>query len=482
MWLRTMINLFSGQKPALAHPAQARDTSRISSQHDEVLLSQIEQELCQGTLTYAYDLSPPNEPRTQHVPVTGNHSDGSPQSHSSIQRPTVNRSSTYHSRSLEHILLPPPPSQTSRQTSPTRGSVFDSEKAQRRASKLTSWFQGDSQPTKLGIIGVTDQERPQHRQDPDTLESPSADAHHQRSRSIVTSTKPAMASRFSFFSSKTTLPKSPPLHGVEEWVSAEPSKVLFPGGPPDSFSPAAFKSLQQKAEGLVSRLQAATIALQESSAEKETLAEEQQGAEFRAEQFKIQLDNIATKLAEQDEAMMNLVDELAKEKMARQEEKDQHRRSLKMIERRGKDQKASSGRISWANTVSDGGFESEDDSSAESIFSQRNNMHSPTMSMSSVSTNSPDMQQEFDFGSALPVQVVRLRMPHHPASAKGQPVVAVGAHPNNKKCGTCGEVRSSEAWTAYQGLHEENADLRHRVAELEGALDGCLDVVGRLGG
>jgi hypothetical protein len=296
-----------------------------------------------------------------------------------------------------------------------------------------------------------------------------------------------MASRFSFFSSKVSLPKPASLAPDlgDELLDMDVSNALFPAGPPDPTSPAAFKSLQQQAERLLARLQTAyrerTLQLRDMAAEKEALAEETEGAKTRARHLKIQLDDTSVKLAEQDEAMMNLVDDLAQEKLARREEEEARKRTVRLVEHNSPP-KTSHRRISRANTVSDSGFESEDDSPAESVFSRRNGAHSPTMSMSSVSsTNSPDGYHlsELHVPTSTP-HAARLRIPTSQLATKGMPAAYrpdLHEEPTQSGCPNCQGVRASEAWSVLGVLKEENQCLKHRIGELEGALDGCLDVV-----
>ena len=126
--------------------------------------------------------------------------------------------------------------------------------------------------------------------------------------------KPAMASRFSFFSSKASLVKPilVPDDLRDGLLEMDVTAALFPNEPANPFSPASFKNLQQQAEGLLLRLQMAykerTIALRDMTAEKEAVAEESMGAATRAKHLKMQLDGMTAKFAEQDEAMLNLVD------------------------------------------------------------------------------------------------------------------------------------------------------------------------------
>ena len=297
-----------------------------------------------------------------------------------------------------------------------------------------------------------------------------------------------MASRFSFFSSKATLAKTPP-HAVspeDELVEMDISKALFPCGPADPFSPAAFKNLQQNAEGLLRKLQSAyrerSTALLDMTAEKEALFEEFDGAETRARHLKMQLDDMSGKLAEQDGAMMNLVDELAQEKLARREEEEARKRSVRLVEHAAS-QQASHPPLSRSNTISDSGCESEDDSTADSVFSQRSGTHSPAMSMSSVSTtSSPGAYQNPEFQTAL-----SFTRTAHPRvlrpSSKGIPAFYnenIPEEPMHPGEGNYEGARETDAWHAVSMLKDENQCLKERVGELEGALDGCLAVVGRL--
>lgn len=290
--------------------------------------------------------------------------------------------------------------------------------------------------------------------------------------------KPAMAKRFSFFSSKASLIKSIPLPDElnDELLEMDLNAALFPNEPANPFSPASFKNLQQQAEGLLSRLQAAykerTMALRDMVAENETVVEESEGVETRARHLKLQLDDMTAKFAEQDEAMMNLVDELAQEKQARREDEEARKRTIRVVRDVASPSSGHSS-LSRANTVSDSGFESEDDSCADSVFSRRNGAQSPTMSMSSASTtSSPDAYRSHDFHvPASTAQLTLLRQPQGQSAAKG-----VLVH----SCANCEGVRASEAWNVVSMLKMENDGLKHRVGELEGALDGCLDVVGRL--
>ena len=370
--------------------------------------------------------------------------------------------------------------QQSRQPSPTRSNRFSllTSKSDGKVGKLADWFKGESQPISIGVLPSPTKERSDPPQISDkTSDTGPTNVLQEHSNTQIMS-KPAMASRFSFFSSKASLakPKPPSDEMNDELLEMDVSSALFPNEPANPFSPASFKNLQQQAETLLSRLQAAykerTIALRDMTAEKETVAEESEGAVTRARHLKMQLDDMTTKFAEQDQAMMNLVDELAQEKQARREDEEARKRSIRVVGDLASPS-ANPRSLSRSNTVSDSGFESEDDSSADSVFSRRNGAHSPILSISSASTtNSPDAYRTHEFHiPASAAQLASLRPPQSQPPTKSTPL---------HSCTNCEGVRASEAWNVVSILKEENEGLKHRVGELEGALDGCLDVVARL--
>ena len=353
------------------------------------------------------------------------------------------------------------------------------DQADTKPGKLAKWFEGESEPIKIGLVPSPKKEKGNPFEGTTAVNTRPQNSLHQKSASFGAS-KPAMASRFSFFSSKAAIanPTTPtPDNNCDELLNLNISNTFKSFDCTEPLSPASLQILQQQAESLFARLQVAykerTQALREATAEKDTLAEETQGAEARAKHLKMQLDDMSSKLEEQDEAMMTLVNDLAHEKQARREEEETRKRTLKLVEQDTPSFSATA-RRSLASDVS---FESEDDSSAESVFSRHTGTESPTMSMSSVSTaSSPDGPHyaEVQRITSMP-PAARLRLP--PLQ------VAVKQAPSTKQsCANCEGVRSTDAWGVVGILREENRGLKQRVGELEGALDGCLDVVGRLGG
>lgn len=362
-------------------------------------------------------------------------------------------------------------------------------KSGEKPSRLAGWFRGESEPITIGILPSPTKEKA----DPLSNEGTSSEIQPtnllQRMSTASTFSKPAMASRFSFFSTKST-PTKPATQAMDlndEWIDMNISTALLPAGSPNLFSPAAYKNLQQQAESLLLRLQVAykerTMLLREMAAEKEALAEEAEGSETRARYAKTQLNDLSAKLAEQDKAMMNLVDELAQEKLARREEEEARKRSVRLVEHAAAPSTRTR-RASLSNTVSDSGFESEDDSSVESLFSRPTEPYSPAMSLSSVSTtDSPNASYSSD--SQLPTSVpspIR-QQPLSSTVAKGPSALYrnnVAKEPTQTVCANCNGLQVSEAWHVVSLLQEENKCIKQRIGELEGALDGCLDLVGGL--
>lgn len=402
------------------------------------------------------------------------------------------------SRGFARLPEPQPSPQQTRVSSPTRarrlsvikGDKYTQGKPGEKVGKLADWFKGESEPISIGVLPSPTKEK----SDPLDTMAPTSEIRPtsflQRSSTSQTTPKPTVASRFSFLASKVSLSKPTPSQYDlgDELMDMDISTALNSTGTADPYSPAAFKNLQQRAEGLLSRLQAAykerTISLRDMAAEKETLVEETQGAETRARHLKTQLDDMSAKLAEQDEAMMNLVDDLAREKLARQEEEEARKRSLKAVAPTTPPTSAGHSRFSLENTGSESSFDSEDDSSVESLFSRRDGTSSPTMSMSSVSTsNSPEANHAPD--GQIPLSIpraarTRLTTNHFHKGTSAFCPNDIAEEPIQSTCTNCNGVQAPEAWSVVGSLKVENAELKGRVEDLESALDGCLDVVNRL--
>ncbi|KAI4115387.1 MAG: hypothetical protein LQ345_003992 [Seirophora villosa] len=332
-----------------------------------------------------------------------------------------------------------------------------------------------------------------------------------------------MISRFSLFTSRPTPPQPPPARSDlrDEWHDLDIKSALYPA-PPDPFSPSAFKNLQQNAQGLLLKLQSAyklrSQALHDVLAEKEAQAEELQGADMRAKHLKLQLDDMTARLAEQDKAMMDLVDQLAQEKQLRREAEDARvakvttrpaiiTSSNDQEENRTEDAPDDEKRTwkSRTSNASDLSIESEG-SCAESVFS-RHGATSPAMSLSSVSTmNSPETQQQQRYyqspADRPPVQetvasspfpssrLLGMRKETHKGNIiSASPSTSTSSSLSTKCTTNCKNnndkntaASSSEAWTLVGVLKLENQGLKTRLAQLEDTVDDCLAFVKSSGG
>ncbi|KAI4125964.1 MAG: hypothetical protein LQ338_003990 [Usnochroma carphineum] len=369
----------------------------------------------------------------------------------------------------------------------------------RPSSKLADWFSGQSDPITFALIPSPTKEKPEPFEAMTSPNNEQTRAHTEKQSATWISSKPPITSRFSFFGSKPTPPKAQiatsDLH--DEWHDLDVKSALNPTGSADPFSPAAFKNLQQNAEGLLLKLQAAykqrSTALHDVLAEKEAQAEELEGAEMRTKHLKLQLDGMTARLEEQDKAMMDLVDQLAQERQTRREFEDArgdkaNRSPVAAVcdDQESRSQDAQHGERTWnsrTSVASDLSVES-DGSCAESLFS-RHGATSPAMSMSSVSTvNSPETQQY-----QMPAQISQRHPQVSETSApfSASRLLGISAKSSKRdppasqttaKCANCSRFGGdSEAWSLVSMLKLENQGLKTRLVQLESTVDDCLDMV-----
>lgn len=385
---------------------------------------------------------------------------------------------------------------------------------------LPVWSQRESEL----IEGCVVQSQPKKRMDP--LDPPVPTLTRRPARTAQrqptiqpnpqTPTEPApktpTAGRFPFFSKHSSVQeRSSPSKPNEELMDVSIQAALFPTGQADSSSPAAFKSLVQNAERLLSRLQTAykecIVSLQEMATEKETQGEELEGCQMRARHLKLQLDNMTAKFAEQDQAMMNLVDELAQEKQLRHQELGMLRRSARpttafraepmymnvagnpaMHEvRRGSN-------ISTLSVISDSGFESDEESPINRISSKHQDAPSPSVSASSVSTH---YSHDITLLTSLPPPTISYPLataqPSRAKAPSSAPTLFLSAavhktpasvsplrNPFDISCANCQGTQASEAWNLVSILKDENRGLKERLVDLESSVDGCLGLVSRM--
>ena len=269
-------------------------------------------------------------------------------------------------------------------------------------------------------------------------------------------------------------PQSPTYHNPDdELINLKIPQALFPHGPADPLAPSSFHDLLTNAEALLSRYQSAyrqlSTALVDAHSEQSAQEDELDEAETRARHLKMQLETMAARAADQDEQMRSLMEDLAFERKARQEEEAARKRSLTLIRQcehtTCQETTRRHNRVSGSELSVDSGFESEAETDAASVFSR--NCLSPTGT---------------DRSSVLDTEV-------HDATPKGrkpQPLQRGSTYNKTRQskveirtwgCENCEGGAQSAVWGRLAKEREENRTLRLRVETLEEAVDGALNAV-----
>lgn len=308
-------------------------------------------------------------------------------------------------------------------------------------------------------------------------------------------------------------PTQSPARTDDELCDLDVEAALFPASSPldgEAFSPAAYKNLQANATGLLRRMQDAyrqrTVALREMQAEREAYGEEMEEMELRARHFKSQLEAMAAKAAEQEKAMQQLVAELQAERRSRHEERASREKMFRAGEDGGSvvgnedlcvdEDERKRWRASNSTLKSDISMDTDGDSAeSESIFSRS---RSPTAMTVATENESLDVPATPSLHLGPGLSLSPGPGPHHPRTAalpkpkSAQQLTAFqrlvkgigaakeegeGRGPRVDACRNCGGQDSSVAWNTVSLLRDENSALKQRVAHLEVAVEGALDVV-----
>ena len=268
---------------------------------------------------------------------------------------------------------------------------------------------------------------------------------------------------------------APTYHNAnDDLLNLNISQAMFPHGPVDPLAPSSFNDLLTNAEALLSRYQKSyrqlSTALVDAQSEQSAQDDELDEAETRARHLKMQLETMAARATEQDEQMRILMEDLAFERHARQEEEAARKRSLALI-RGGQSQCSCQdtprrrNRISNSELSVDSGFESDAETDAASLFSR--SCLSPTgTDRSSILETEPDVT---------------------PKNRKVQSLQRGGTYDKPRGglvsvqswgCANCEGGSQASVWGRLSKEREENRVLRQRVEALEEAVEGALDVVG----
>ncbi|KAJ6034869.1 hypothetical protein N7460_009044 [Penicillium canescens] len=419
-------------------------------------------------------------PDLSHAPVTL-HSDGA--KHETITSsplrspaPLISRNNTrtlpLHRRAnTEYIAQPPLFEEGLEHTISDRSrntpwnDTFPKKKLEARARVLSDWFQGKSDPVDLGLkMGPNGDS---HGPGLDSRPASTSMSHTRKNSAPVTS-------RFSFFGLRRQENKpSFPEPADDEFLNLDITAALtLPNS--DTTDNEALDTLRDHADQVLRRMQEAykqrTFAMHQALADKNEKQEELEETRARVDHLKIQLDGMAAKVLDQEKAMQAMADELEQERNLRKRENLE---------------------AAVALCARDSGFESGDESVADSVFSQREGVESPT---STLTAPSPNMSQIALSTPTAPtptptIQKNLVAVTNAPPPArssaydrvlKGLASTRLGSSfgGNSSNCTNCYGVPASEAWSVMGVLKDENRGLKTRLGELEVVIDDCLGLVG----
>jgi hypothetical protein len=366
------------------------------------------------------------------------------------------------------------------------------------ARLFSGWFQGKSEPVSLTMV-------PQSA-DQDALGlAPSATFLNRVSKRPPSPLKQVTSSNpFNFFAFKRQGEGRPelPEPADDELLNMDITAALFPPESIDLDGEEAFGALRTNADNLLRRLQAAykqrTFALHEALADKNEKQEELEETRTRVGHLKVQLDGMAEKVLQQEKAMKAMAEELEQERQLRRREEDARRRSVMLVRSSDEESisdigaelqtpKRSLKRASNGTYTSDSGFDSGDESLADSIFSRRDGVESPTSTIA-PSPNISQVALSIPTSTAIqpstkeskPAQAPAVRQSTYDRVLKGLASTGITSSwkGHTSKCNICHGVPASEAWGVLGVIKEENRGLKLRLSELELVVDDCLSLVG----
>ncbi|KAE8350936.1 hypothetical protein BDV28DRAFT_138158 [Aspergillus coremiiformis] len=376
-------------------------------------------------------------------------------------------------------------------------------KLEEGAKLLTGWFQGKPEPVNVEVVSQSESTGTPTMDAREFYGSPRVPTSRAQKRMTAPSPLKQVTSSnpFSFFGLKrqeTRLELPEPAD--DELLNLDIAAALFPTASTNLSEQEALDTLRSNAENVIKRLQAAykqrTFALHEALADKSEKQEELEETRTRVGSLKIQLDGMVEKVDQQEKAMSVMAEELEQERQLRRREDEARLRSIRLI-RSSDDEsisdlgadlqtpKRSMKRASNATYASDSGFDSGDESLAESIFSRREGLESPTSTVAPsprISQVTLPAQVTFPAPVSTPLKEKESKS-HSQASTPRQSAYdrvikgIASSWMNNSKCGICHGVPSSEAWSVLGILKEENKGLKERLGELEMVIDDCLCMI-----
>jgi len=319
-----------------------------------------------------------------------------------------------------------------------------------RASLFGNFFNvnATSEPVNIGVLprarrGIEEEEEDDSADEESDMEYTGGRPGRPR-RAMTSQSSSTTSSRFAWLTSKASAltsskaaashPAPPP--ATDPLLTLDVTASLFPHGPADPLAPPSFHDLLANAEALIARLQAGyraqTAALADLRRERAAQAEERDEADTRAAHLRAQLQEMGRRMAEADRANADMAAALAHERRRWREEEERRCRSVRIVQSAG----------------SDSGFEDDAESESGSVCGGR---------------DAAEGQAGTDELKAQLARAVRVKR------------VPIGS--DAVACRSCHGIVMGTS-----DLRNENHVLRIRVAELEEAVEGCLDLVGARSG
>ncbi|KAJ5735669.1 uncharacterized protein N7483_000794 [Penicillium malachiteum] len=421
-------------------------------------------------------------PTALHSEVSQGHDIVAPPSIPGIPRRSYPSVPSHRRANTEYIARPPifeedeDLKRVQNNTAPSWTGTFPKKKLEARARILSDWFQGKSEPVDLGI-----KMPPNGESDVASMDTP----------------------RLTTMQNKNPYPPAP---ADDEFLNLDIAAALYT--PADATHDEALDFIREQASDVLQRMQEAykqrTFIMHQALADRNERLEELGETRARVDHLKSQLDGMAEKVLSQEKAMQAMAAELEQERRMRQREENRSRsRTMRMVP--AEDEIPSlalqtphrgAKRASHGTFTSDSGFESGDESIAESVFSHREGVESPTSTLTAPSPNlsqvalaaptvnptlTPTIQKNLIAATGTPT-------PKGPSAydrvMKGIASTRLGSsfvgnpNLNSNQCNNCHGIPSHEAWSVMGVLKDENRGLKTRVGELELVIDDCLGLVG----
>ncbi|KAJ9641175.1 hypothetical protein H2204_002853 [Knufia peltigerae] len=327
--------------------------------------------------------------------------------------------------------------------------------------RLASWFEGSSEPVNITLVPSPRKEKTDPLVETENMDNIFSASHGSREDNL-TRRRPqerptnASTSRFSFFR-KSTVSVPHETLGEDELVNMNVEEALYPHGRPDEYSPAAFKNLEQNAEGTIRRFQHAyteqQLSLRQTTSTKNVQSDELEAAQTRNEHLKMQLQEMAERATEQERMIAQLRSELAAQQSSLATFRSQQQQSVRM--------------------VSDDGSNEPDSTTPRSRYRRKRSSDISTSGESELGSDVSSVVSVF----SEPLSSV----PSRTTSIIASPVSKISTIGGREQdCPNCHGMHTNEAWDVMNVMRAESTALKQRIAQLESAQDDALDFLSGL--